>query len=143
MQRSHARKLRFLLFQKRKPANFRGKTEQITASFRAYHTAIRYLSPRQRLLLGAQKTHAERLIYCNCLTYSYLSKPSFPCDISALRRLRNSTGDSQAHKTAKFSNFEGMKWLRAREQIERCDVCNRAVVQVVMNRKIMCFSVSA
>ena len=143
MQRSHARKLRFLLFQKRKPANFRGKTEQITASFRANHTAIRYLSPRQRLLLGAQKTHAERLIYCNCLTYSYLSKPSFPCDISALRRLRNSTGDSQAHKTAKFSNFEGMKWLRAREQIERCDVCNRAVVQVVMNRKIMCFSVSA
>ena len=109
MQRSHARKFPNMLFRKRKPANFRGKIEQITASFRAYHTAIRYFSPRQRLLLGAQKNHAERLICCNCLTYSYLSKPSFPCNISALRRLRNSTGDSRAHKTAKFSNFEGVK----------------------------------
>ena len=105
----HALKFPNLLFQKEKSANFRGKIEQITASFRAYHTAIRYLLHRQKLLLGAQKTHAERLICCNCLTYNHLPKPLFPCDISALRRIRNSTGDSQAHKTAKFSNFEGMK----------------------------------
>ena len=104
----HALKFPNLLFQKGKSANFRGKTEQITASFRAYHTAIRYLLHRQKLHLGAQKNHAERLIYCNCLTYRYLSKPSFPCDISALRRIWNSTGDSQAHKTAKFS--ETTKW---------------------------------
>lgn len=77
MHRSHAQKLRFLLFQKGKYANFRGKTEQITDSFRAYHTAICYLLHRQKLLLVAQKTHAESLIYCNCLTYNYLPNLHF------------------------------------------------------------------